>query len=131
MYDPEEVGLLFDAFLILWEIHELPGEITDIRKYFNKVELHWQPFVFESLGLPDSGALWGLTSLNLISGYSEVYVYDWSDDKPSLGKTSLTHELIHIALFATTGDIHSRHHEGSKRFSPELEDFKDNVNLLF
>lgn len=134
IHSADDVAELFDVFVAEWEERNFPGSTERMKYFFSRIELHWQPTEFRSESFPDKPSLWGLTHIRRIGQEPEitVYVYDWRDKRPALGKTSLAHELIHIALYATTGDIQKDHHDSKKsKFSPELEKFKDDVNHLF
>lgn len=133
IYSPEEVSLVFSVFLDEW-LASFGGNEEEIREYFNAVELHWQTEVFKSKLIADHPRLWGLTVIydNPVNKKVYVYVYDKSGNISSrLGNTSLVHELIHVALYATIGSTVPDHFGNRSKFTPKLERYKNRINNRF
>ena len=131
IYDPEEVSNFMTLFIEMWVADGLPGDAETLQKAFDKIELSWQKYVFSCKLMKETPALLGLTMIR--GDVITVHVYDYSnEDNVNLGNTSLGHELIHISLYATTGDIQESHHNHeSGKFDEEYENLKEEVNEIF
>lgn len=126
-YKAEDVSLLFYLFLDEWQSRGF-GSFQEIDFLFDQIELIWVEKPFVSRKIPDS-VLWGLTSVR--HDKILVYVYDQRKRGPKLGNTSLVHELIHVSLYGTTGNLRADHFGNDNQFTDDLEDLKNFVNSNF
>ncbi len=128
IYSAEEVGRYFSSFITKWESHGLPGTRALIGPSFDQIELHWQPTRFVNPEDPDQTKLRGLTFIR--KNKITIFVYDCSQESnPKLGKTALGHELIHVALYATTRRLEHDHFSvPGKEWPIRYLDFQEELN---
>lgn len=133
IFSDEQVAQYLDCFLETWQARGLPGTTEEISKYFDRIELHWQPTRFTNPeGDPDSLLLGYMINRSFKKKVS-VFVYDGSQQRePRLGHTALGHELIHVSLLAVSGTAQSNHFMAStSKWSIIFQDLEDEVNAKF
>lgn len=134
IYSDQTVAQYLDEFVIMWEGAALPGAREELVVAFDNLEIHWQQSVFSDPSVVKYPVLEGLTLVGRsISGRTQIFANDQHNALfPSLGKTCLGHELIHVALYTTTGDIAADHFGNEETvFPPEYEKFKEDLNGKF
>lgn len=126
-YSAEEVSLYTSVFLELWALEDFPQNKEKCIEAFNKIELNWQEEIFTYANPLDGNIrLLGLTYRDLKPGKTLVFVAT----RPyglliTIDQSAYGHELIHIALFAASGDSHPDHFQkkGSSNWPDKYEKF--------
>jgi hypothetical protein len=134
IYSSEEVGRYLSFFISIWEERGLPGTREEIEKEFRKLRLHWQQTSFiDPENLDRRVPLLGLTLIRHYKNQITVFVYDGSQKlNPRIENTALGHELIHVALFATTRNAMRNHFDLPKAEWPiRCLDFQEEINDTF
>jgi hypothetical protein len=126
-YSAEEVSLYTSVFLELWALESFPQNKEKCVSAFNKIELNWQAEIF-TYANPSDGTtrLLGLTYMDLKPGKILVFVATRPYGTPiAIDQSAYGHELIHIALFAITGNAQASHFQekGSHNWPQDYEKF--------
>jgi hypothetical protein len=132
IYSTEEVGRYLSFFVDRWVERGFPGTKEQVEEVFNRMELHWQQTAFVDPENPEQ-RLRGLTHVRYFKDEIVVFVYDCSQEKkPVLGATALGHELIHVALYATTGKTEHTHFDlPDKEWPVRYLDLQEEVDASF
>ncbi len=130
VFNSQQISIYLNVFADEWIKKGFSNDRSLLVAAFNSIELHWQKQIFVNYGNPQR--LLGLTKPDGF-GKLYVYVYDYSQERRTdLGFTALGHELIHIALLATEGDIYQSHDKSKDgNWYGKYKDLEDAVNLKF
>ena len=133
IYSEEQVDKYLSYFIDRWKYRGLPGDVGQIKEYFDKIELHWQQTKFTNLESKSKTPLLGLLINRPYLNKASIFVYDCSQEEdPSIGDTALGHELIHLANFAIFGTVQPDHFQGKGyNWSITFKDLEDEVNAKF
>ena len=132
IYTAEEVGRYLSFFISKWVERGLPGKKEKLKEQFSKLYLHWQQIQFINPENPEV-LLVGLTVFRGYKDHIAVFVYDGSQKlDPKIEDTALCHELIHVALLVTQGDMVKNHFNVPRKEWPiRFLDFEEEVNDTF
>jgi hypothetical protein len=131
-YDDFETALYTKIFIEMWmKKSTFPQDAFNAISVFNTIEINWQSNVFTYANPADgTRRLVGLTHWGIKPGKTMVFVaMNRGDTYLTIDKSSYGHELIHVALFATTNDSVSNHFSafGAITWPAEYEEFLASV----
>lgn len=98
VYSPEAMAEFLDLWVRCWEVRCGRAGLEKVRAALNGVDLEWSDLVLDVRGVLASG----------VTDYRNK-VRVWSGPGVPLRKTALSHELVHVVLWALQGDPDADH----------------------
>lgn len=127
----DHVSFVIDVFYKKWK-KEFGDENKKVLKTLNNLMIEWgekpKPIVggaFDVNGKPIEGTARGLTLL-------PTYIWVWENQYERIAATALVHELVHAALWSSSGIHGDPDHEGPefKGWTPRHTEFIREINIL-
>lgn len=132
-YTTAEVSAYLTTFLGLWFI-KFGTEPDAVFKTIRRTSIHWQKEIFTYADRRSDARLLGLTQLFTDSDKVLIFIATSADGQDlAIDETALGHELIHLMLLVTTGNLQANHFskKGSGTWPIEYESFLNDVSELY